>query len=242
VAEVKEQNSAAVVLVPCARRGHAGCEIVRKAAARVLADTPEATLIEAADCPRGVKRFLLALDGSSACSASQALADCGVRPSQIVSAPAVLAKAGLVKPGVPVAGLTDELGEALAEAIREALAEVVSEARDRARYAEEMAPALKRFRDLWSRLEALGPPPNGQVEEEVRSRVELMGRRSRNLFTRLDEVSPPSAWAEPHDLFQDALLCIAYATEGWTVGNQERWETNLEKARVQVEPLLRRLS
>lgn len=242
MAEVNKQNSPAVVLVPCARRGHAGCEIVRKAAARVLADTPEATLIEAADCPRGVKRFLLALDGSSACSASQALADCGVRPSQIVSAPAVLAEAGLVKPGVPVADLTDELGEALAKAIREALAEVVSEARDRARYAEEMAPALKRFRDLWSRLEALPPPPNGQVEEELRSRVELMGRRSRNLFTRLDEVSPPSAWAEPHDLFQDALLCIAYATEGWTVGNQERWETNLEKARVQVEPLLRRLT
>jgi len=242
VAEVKEHYTPVVVLVPCARAGHAGCEIVRTAVARVLADTPEATLAEAADCPRGVKRFILAIDGSSACSASQALADCGVRPSHVVSAPAVLAKAGLVKPGVPVADLTDELGEALAEAIRGSLAEVVSEARERARYAEEMAPVLKRFRDLWSKLEALPPPPDGQAPEELRSRVELMGRRSRNLFARLDEVSPPSAWAEPHDLFQDALLCIAYAAEGWTAGDQERWETNLEKARVQVEPLLRRLS
>jgi len=239
---MKKQNAPVVVLVPCARTGHAGCEIVRKAVARVLADTPEATLAEAADCPRGVKRFILAVDGSSACSASQTLADCGVRPSQVVSAPAVLAKAGLVRPGVAVGGLTDELGEALAGAIQESLAEVVSEARDRARYAEEMAPVLKRFRDLWAKFEAVPPPPNGQAPEALRSRLELMGRRSRNLFTRLDEVSPPSAWAEPHDLFQDALLCIAYATEGWTAGNQERWETNLEKARVQVEPLLRRLS
>ena len=242
MAQMKKQDAPAVVLVPCARTGHAGCEIVRKAVARVLADTPEATLAEAADCPRGVKRFILAVDGSSACRASQALADCGVRPSQVVSAPAVLAEAGLVKPGVDVRALAGRLGEALADAIRGSLAEVVAEARDRARYAEEMAPALKRFRDLWSKLEAVPAPPNGQVAEELRSRVELMGRRSRNLFTRLDEVSPPSAWAEPHDLFQDALLCIAYATEGWTAGNQERWETNLEKARVQVEPLLRRLT
>ena len=49
MADIKKQNAPVVVLVPCARTGHAGCEIVRTAVARVLADTPEATLAEAAD-------------------------------------------------------------------------------------------------------------------------------------------------------------------------------------------------
>ncbi len=103
-----------------------------------------------------------------------------------------------------------------------------------------MAPVMKRFHGMWGKVESL-PSPNGLPEEKDRSAVELLGKRARNLFVRFDEIVPPSRWSEPHDLFQDALLCIAYATEGWAVGDAERWEQNLEKARVQVEPLLRRL-
>jgi hypothetical protein len=73
------------------------------------------------------------------------------------------------------------------------------------------------------------------------ARVDLLGKRARNLFVRFDEIVPPSEWAQEHDLFQDALLCIAYACEGWVGGGGERWERNMEKARAQAGPLLRRL-
>jgi hypothetical protein len=158
----------------------------------------------------------------------------------VVSAPTVLARMGLVKPGVDVRARTEELAGALASAIRESLGEVLTRMRERRRYREEMAPIISRFDGIWGKVEAL-VSPNGAVSDEEKSRVELLARRSRNLFVKFDEVVPPSEWAEPHDLFQDALLCIAYACEGWISGDVERWEQNLEKARVQLQPLLRRV-
>ena len=128
----------------------------------------------------------------------------------------------------------------VAEAIRASLQEVLEEVRDRRRYREEMAAVIKRFQGIWGKVEAL-PPPNGLPEEKAKAALDLLAKRSRNLFVRFDEVVPPSRWAEPHDLFQDALLCVAYACEGWTSGDADRWEQNLEKARVQIRPLLRRL-
>jgi hypothetical protein len=103
-----------------------------------------------------------------------------------------------------------------------------------------MAPVVQRFQGIWGKVEAL-PPPNGVPDERDKAAVELLGKRARNLFVKFDEILPPAEWSEAHDLFQDALLCIAYATEGWAAGDAERWEHNLEKARVQIRPLLRRL-
>lgn len=237
----KREAGAAVILVPCARGRGVGCEIARRAVEAVVADTPEAAVAEAKDCPRSRRRFIVAVDGSGRCSASQVLAECGVRSTVVVSAPAVLARAGLVKPGVDVRARAEELAAALASEIEGSLREVLEEVRERQRYREEMAPVLQRFRGMWAKFEALPPPPNGGAPEADRGRVDLLGKRSRNLFVRFDEVVPPAQWAEPHDLFQDALLCIAYACEGWVAGDDERWAANLEKARVQVKPLLRRL-
>jgi hypothetical protein len=237
----KREAGAAVILVPCARGKGVGCEIARRAVELVAADTPEAEVAEAEDCPRSAKRFVVAVDGSSGCAASQALAECKVRPVVVVSAPAVLARAGLVRPGVDVRGRVEELAAALAGEIEESLREVLDEVRERKRYQEEMAPVVQRFRGMWGKFEALPPPPNGGPPEADGTRVELLGKRSRNLFVRFDDVVPPAEWAEPHDLFQDALLCIAYACEGWVAGDEERWAANVEKAQVQVKPLLRRL-
>ncbi len=233
-------EEAAVILVPCTEGGSAGCLIVRRAVDLVAGDTPEVATAAPSDCPKGPAQFVLAVDASSACKASDALRDCGARPSATVFAPEVLARKGLVRPGVDIRARIDELAEALAGAIRESLTEVLDEVRERRHYREEMAPVMKRFHGMWGKVESL-PSPNGLPEEKDRSAVELLGKRARNLFVRFDEIVPPSRWSEPHDLFQDALLCIAYATEGWAVGDAERWEQNLEKARVQVEPLLRRL-
>ncbi|UCC67420.1 MAG: hypothetical protein JSV79_09830 [Armatimonadota bacterium] len=230
-----------VILVPCAWGEGVGCQIARRAVELVAADTPEAEVAEAEDCPRSARRFIVAVDGSSKCSASQALAECKVRPAVVVSAPEVLARAGLVKPGVDVRGRMEDLAAALAAEIEGSLQEVLEEVRERERYRTEMAPVLQRFRGIWTKFEAFPPPPNGGPPEPDAKRVELIGKRSRNLFVRFDEVVPPAEWAEPHDLFQDALLCIAYACEGWVAGDSERWEHNLDKARVQIEPLLRRL-
>lgn len=237
----KREAGAAVILVPCARGKGVGCEIARRAVEVVAADTPEAEVAEAEDCPRSAKRFVVAVDGSSACAASQVLAECKVRPAVVVSAPEVLARLGLVKPGVDVRARVKELGAALAAEMEESFQEVLEEVRERTRYLEEMTPILQRFRGMWSKFEALPPPPNGGPPAADGTRVDLLGKRSRNLFVRFDEVVPPAQWAEPHDLFQDALLCIAYACEGWVAGDEERWAANVEKAQVQIKPLLRRL-
>ncbi len=239
--EEKKEAGAAVILVPCARSGALGCGIARRAVELVAADTPEAVVAEAEDCPRAGGRFIVAVDGSGRCSASNVLAECRVRPAVVVSAPEVLARAGLIRPGVDPRAHEEELAAALAEAIEEALKKVLDEIRERGRYREEMAPFLQRFRGIWGKFEALPPPPNGGPPEPDRKPVELLGRRARNLFVRFDEVVPPPQWAEPHDLFQDALLCIAYACEGWASGDAARWEQNVEKARVQIHPLVRRL-
>lgn len=231
---------AAVIVVPCAQAGRAGCRIVARAVELVAAETPEVAVAAPSDCPKGPRQFVLAVDGSSACKASDALLDCGARPSATVSAPEVLARKGLVRPGVDVRARIDEFAEALAGAIGESLMEVLDEVRARRRYGEEMVPVMKRFQGIWGKVGLL-PSPNGVPEEKDRSAAELLAKRARNLFVRFDEIVPPSRWSEPHDLFQDALLCIAYACEGWAAGDADRWEENLEKARVQIAPLLRRL-
>jgi len=233
-------ESAEVILVPCTGCGQAGCEIVMRAVEMVAGDTLEVTVAKPADCPRGRKQFVLAVDGSSRCQASAELKACGARPAAVLSAPEILARSGLLRPGVDVRARIGEFAEVVAEAIRESLGEVLEEVRDRRRYREEMAPVIKRFQGIWGKLEEL-PPPNGLPEEKAKAALELLAKRSRNLFVRFDEVVPPSPWAEPHDLFQDALLCVAYACEGYASGDADRWEQNLEKARVQIRPLLRRL-
>jgi len=233
-------KSAEVILVPCTGSGRAGCEVVARAVEMVVGETPEVTAAKPADCPRGTKKFVVAVDGSSRCQASAELKACGARPSAVLSAPEILARSGLLRPGVDVRARIEELAEAVAQAIRESLEEVLEEVRDRRRYREEMAPVIKRFQGIWGKVEAL-PSPNGLPDGKAKAAVELVAKRSRNLFVRFDEVVPPSRWSEPHDLFQDALLCIAYACEGWASGDADRWEQNLEKARVQIAPLLRRL-
>ncbi len=229
-----------VILVPCADSGHVGCDIARRAADLLVASTSDTTIRVASECPRGTRSFVVAIDGSSACQASAALRECGCRPGAIVSAPSVLARAGLVKPGVDVRARIEECASILASAIAESLQIVFAEMRERRRYREEMAPIIARFRGIWDKIIAL-PEPNGAVEASEAAKAELLGRRSRNLFMKFDEVVPPSDWAEPHDMFQDALLCIAYAAEGWISGDTDRWEHNLEKARIQIRPLLKRL-
>lgn len=231
-----------VILIPCAPSGRVGCEIVRRAVELVAAGTPEAMVAAPDQCPAQGKRFIVAVDASRACRASAALENRGTRASLVISAPEVLARAGLVRPGMDLRSNIEQLSRAVSEAIQESLREVLEEARERRRYREEMEPILHRFQGLWTALEALPPPPDGVPSEEERRRVELLGRRCRNLFTKFDEVVPPTQWAEPHDLFQDALLCMAYACEGWVSGEAARWEQNLEKARVQVHPLMRRLA
>jgi len=237
----RNQELHPVTLVGCDDGDGVGCEIVRRAVAMVAAATPEAAVATAAQCPRGRKTFVVAVDGSSSCQASEALRRCGVRPRAVVSAPAVLARAGLVRPGVDVRSRIDELAEAVASAITESLQGALDEARERRRYQEEMAAVMQRFQGIWDKVQAL-PSPNGAAPPEAQPPVELLAKRSRNLFGKFDEIVPPSAWAEPHDLFQDALLCIAYACEGWVSGDAARWEQNLEKARLQVKPLIQRLS
>jgi hypothetical protein len=236
----KTESQPEIVLVPCIDTGRAGCEIVRRAVARAAADAPEATVAAADACPRAGRPFVVAVDASHACRASETLKDCGVRPSAVVSAPEVLSREGLVRPGVDVRSRVQALAEALAGAIGESLRGILEEIRDRRRYQEEMAPIIQRFDGIWNKVEALSPP-NGVPSERNAKQVTLLGRRARNLFVRFDEVIPPMRWAEPHDLFQDALLCVAYACEGWATGDADRWDQNLEKAEVQIRPLLRRL-
>jgi hypothetical protein len=228
------------LLVPCADSGRAGCRIVRRAVEMIAAEVPEVVVATPEECRYNAKAFIVAVDSSSACQAMGELRQVGVKPSQTVSAPAILAAAGLLKPGVNPQEHLEELAQALAAGIRESLAEVLEEARRRRAYIEQMMPIVERFRAIWDRLSAL-PEPNGVVEHAEAQKVELLGKRARNLFTKLDEFVPPAEWSQPHDLFQDALLCIAYATEGWAAGDHDRWEQNMEKARTQIRPLLRRL-
>jgi hypothetical protein len=240
-AEKKTPTAPAVILVPCAETERAGCRIVRRAVEIVAAKAPEeVTVATPEECRGHAKPFIVAVDGSSACQAMGGLREVGMKPAQVVSAPAVLAASGLLRPGVNPKEHVEELAQALAAGIRESLARVLEETRARRRYQQEMAPVMQRFRGLWEKLEAL-ETPNGHADPAAASRVELLGRRARNLFTKFDEVVPPAEWSEPHDLFQDALLCIAYATEGWAHGDAGRWEQNMEKAKAQLRPLLRRL-
>lgn len=234
------QRAPEILIAPCARGDRLGCRLVRRAVELVAARTPEVGVCEPADGARERGRFVVAVDGSSVCQASAALRDAGVRPGAVVSAPAAVARLGLMRPGVDVEERFEELAAALAGAIEAALGEALAQARERRRYREEMGPVLERFQGMWARVEAL-PPPDGRAPTPDRARVELLGKRARNLFVRFDDIAPPAEWAEPHDLFQDALLCIAYACEGWAAGNAPRWEQHLEKARAQLQPLLRRL-
>jgi glycerol uptake facilitator protein len=229
-----------VILVPCADSGSAGCAIARRAAELIAGETPEAVISVASECPRGTRSFVVAIDGSSKCQASATLQECGCRAGAIVSVPEVLAKAGALKSGVAVREHLEELARTLSGAIQESLQKVFAEMRDRRRYREEMAPIITRFDGIWEKLLAL-PEPNGVPDHDAAAKVELLGRRARNLFVKFDEVVPPSEWSEPHDLFQDALLCLAYATEGWATGDHTRWDVHMEKAKVQILPLLRRL-
>ncbi len=230
----------AVILVPCAHTGRAGCRIVRRAVELVTGETPEIAVATPEECQYNAKAFIVAVDGSSACEAMGALRQLGVKPAQAVSAPAVLAAAGLLRRGGKPQNRIEELAQALAAHLRESLEKVLEEARLRREYRAQMAPLMDRFRGIWEKLEAL-PEPNGAVTPADAQKVELLGRRARNLFVKFDEFLPPAEWSQPHDLFQDALLCIAYATEGWAAGDHARWEVHLEKARAQIRPLLRRL-
>jgi hypothetical protein len=240
-ADGKIASDPAVILVPCAESDRAGCRIVRRAVEIVAAEIPgEVAVATPEECRGRVKPFIVAVDGSTSCQAMARLREVGMRPAQVVSTPAVLAASGLLKPGLNPKEHLEELGQALAAGIRKSLAAVLEEMRDRRRYREEMAPIMQRFHGIWDKLEVL-EAPNGHAEEAAVQRMELLGRRARNLFTKFDEIIPPTEWAEPHDLFQDALLCIAYATEGWAHGQADRWEQNMEKARTQLRPLLRRL-
>jgi hypothetical protein len=227
-------------MVPCIAKGRAGCEIVQRAVELVAEATPEAVIRAPEECPNGTKSLIVAVDASSNCQASSELARCGIKPGAVVSAPAILAKAGLVRPGMDVRANIESLARPLAAAISSSLEKWLTTARARRRYVDEMGPVLARFDGVWSKVETL-PSPDGAVAEEEKSRIELLGRRARNLFVKMDEIVPPSEWSEPHDLFQDAMLCLAYATEGWAACDADRWEQNMEKARVQVQPLLRRL-
>lgn len=240
-AEEQTAPAPAVILVPCADSDRAGCRIVRRAVEIVVAEMPEEVAVATPEECRGrTKPFIVAVDGSTACQAMGGLREVGMKPAQVVSAPAVLAASGLLRPGLNPREHLEELAQALAAGIRASLAAVLEETRTRRRYQEEMASVLQRFHGIWDRLEAL-QAPNGHADGAAAQRVELLGRRARNLFTKFDEIVPPAEWAEPHDLFQDALLCVAYATEGWAHGDADRWEQNMEKAKAQLRPLLRRL-
>jgi len=230
----------AVILVPCAHTGRAGCRIVRRAVELVSGENPEIAVAAPEECRQSAKSFIVAVDGSSACEAIGELRQLGVKPAQVVSAPAVLAAKGLLRAGVKPQNRIEALAQALAESLRESLSAVLEEARVRREYRAQMAPIVERFQAIWGRLEGL-PEPNGTVEHAEAQKVELLGRRARNLFVKFDEFLPPAEWSQPHDLFQDALLCIAYATEGWAAGDRERWAVHMEKARAQIRPLLRRL-
>lgn len=233
-------EAAPVMLVPCAASDRLGCRIVRRAAELVASETPEVEMAAPEECERGTGAFVVAVDASHACQASADLRENAIRPTIVISAPAALARAGLLKAGGDPRERVEELARALADEIRRSLDQVLAEVRERRRYREEMAPVVQRFQGIWGKVEAL-PPPNGVPDERDKAAVELLGKRARNLFVKFDEILPPAEWSEAHDLFQDALLCIAYATEGWAAGDAERWEHNLEKARVQIRPLLRRL-
>lgn len=230
----------AVIVVPCAATDRVGCRIVRRAVTRVASEIPEVAVAAPEECERGTGAFVVAVDASRACEASADLRENAIKPSLVISAPAVLAKLGLLKPGSDPRERVEELARALADEIHRSLDRVLEEVRERRRYREEMAPVVQRFQGIWGKVEAL-PPPNGTPDEKDKAAVELLGKRARNLFVKFDEILPPSEWSEAHDLFQDALLCIAYACEGWAAGEPERWEHHLEKARVQIRPLLRRL-
>lgn len=233
-------DGAAVVLVPCAESDRLGCRIVRRAAEIVASKTSEIALAAPEQCERGASAFIVAVDASHACQASADLRENAIKPSVVIAAPAALAKLGLLKPGSDPRERLEELARALADEILRSLAQVLEEMRERGRYRQEMAPVVQRFQGIWGKVEAL-PPPNGSPDEKDRAAVELLGKRARNLFVKFDEILPPTQWSEAHDLFQDALLCIAYATEGWAAGDTDRWDHHLEKARVQIRPLLRRL-
>jgi hypothetical protein len=158
----------------------------------------------------------------------------------VVSAPAILARLGMLRLGVDPHQRIEGLAQALADGIRQSLDQVLEEVRERRRYREEMAPVMQRFGGIWGKLDTL-PSPNESPAVKDKAAAELLAKRARNLFTKFDEVVPPVEWSDPHDLFQDALLCIAYACEGWVAGDVRRWEQNMEKARVQLQPLMRRL-
>jgi glycerol uptake facilitator protein len=230
----------AIILVPCSDSGSVGCQIVRRAAALVAASTTAAQVREVEECSRTGKSFVVALDASTNCQASAALRSYCCRPGAVVSASAVLSKAGLIRRGLDLRAHAEELARALATTLQDSLHSLIAEVEARQRYREEMVPILSRFQGLWEKITLL-PSPNGAVDHAEAQKLELLGRRARNLFVKFDEVIPPAEWSEPHDLFQDALLCIAYATEGWASGDADRWEQNLEKARAQIAPLLRRL-
>jgi hypothetical protein len=236
----KTKSDMEIILVPCADTGRVGCRIVQRAVELAAAQTPEVIVSNAQACPRGGRRFVVAVDASRNCQPSETLRECGARPSAVVSAPAVLSRTGNLRPGVDVAARVEDLARTLAAAIEESLEGALGEIRERQRYRDEMAPIMSRFDGMWNMVEAL-PAPNGRPSEREAKRVELLGKRARNLFVRFDEVVPPAQWTEPHDLFQDAMLCVAYACEGWASGDAVRWDQNLEKAEVQIRPLLRRL-
>lgn len=230
----------AVLLVPCAETERLGCRVVRRAVEIVAAETPEIAVETPETCRHSAKSFIVAVDGSSACQAIGQLRQLGVRPAQVVSAPAVLSASGILRTGIDPRGHVEELARALAVGIQRSLERAIEDIRERRKYREDMLPIIQRFQGIWTKIEAL-PPPNGAPHEKDRAAVELLGKRARNLFVKFDEILPPTEWSEAHDLFQDALLCIAYATEGWAAGDAERWDHHLEKARVQIRPLLRRL-
>lgn len=234
------EKAPVVILVPCAESGRIGCQLVRRAVEMVAKETPEVTVATPEECERGTKAFLVAVDASHACQSSSDLQENGIKPSFVVSAPEVLAKTGLLKPGRDPRQQQEELAQGLAEGIRQSLHKVLVEARERGRYCEELAPVIQRFQGIWRKIDSLSPP-NGLPSEQEKAAVELLGKRARNIFVRFDVIIPPSDWAESHDLFQDSMLCLAYATEGWAVGDIVRWQQNLEKARVQIQPLLRRM-
>ncbi len=192
MAQCDEQccSQAAVVLVPCADTGRAGCRIVRRAVELVAAEAPDIVVATPEECRQSAKAFIVAVDGSSACQALGELRQMGVKPAQTVSGPALLAAAGLLKPGINPQEHIEELAQALAVGIRESLAEVLEEARVRREYREQMAPILDRFRGIWDKLEAL-PEPNGPAAPAQAKQVELLGRRARNLFVKFDEFLPP---------------------------------------------------
>jgi hypothetical protein len=230
-----------LTLVPCTAGRRKSCDLLREALRRLAEWRADLRVVEADSQELSAHDYLLAIDSSRECRASEALKSRRIKPAAALYLPDLLASRKLLDPSRPLDSQWAELAEGLTRALEEEIQGLLSRRQEETAYFEEIWVVVQRHLKEARVVEEAGSPSEEAPypPEEKKERLGLAANRFRNLFMRCDEITPLPAFATLHDVFQDACICMTYGIQHWERGEWKKAREYFEQASHQAGPMLR---